>query len=69
MTRRPSAFQKGDLTKAIKAMIDLGLHVARVKISSQGDIEVVTAESLMQDSTLQDNEVEIWLGKHHAHQR
>ena len=49
-------------------MIGLGLHVARVKISSQGDIEVVTPESLMQDSTLQDNEVEIWFGKHHAHQ-
>jgi hypothetical protein len=69
VTRRPSAFRQRDLSRAIKAVIAAGLHVAGVKVSAGGDIQVVTGESAVQDSAPQDNEVETWLGKHHAHQR
>jgi hypothetical protein len=69
VTRRPSAFRQHDLTKAVKGVIAAGLHVIGVKISPQGDIEIVTGESAVQDSALQNNEVETWLGKHYAHQR
>jgi hypothetical protein len=50
-------------------VIAAGLHVTGIKVSAQGDIEVVTGEWAVQDSTPQDSEVETWLGKHHAHQR
>jgi len=69
MSRRPASFRQRDLTRAVKAVLAAGLHVAGIKVSAQGNIEVVTGKSAVQDSALQDNEVETWLGKHHAHQR
>jgi hypothetical protein len=57
MTRRPSAFRQRDLTRAVKAVIAAGLHVAGVKVSVQGDFEVVTGEDRAQDSSSRgDNE-------------
>jgi len=50
MTRRPSAFRQSDLTRAVRAVVAAGLRVARVKVSAQGDIEVVTDDERMQDS-------------------
>jgi hypothetical protein len=51
MTRRPSAFRQRDLTRAVKAVIAAGLHVAGVKVSAQGEIEVVTGDERVRDST------------------
>ena len=53
MTRRPSSFRQRDLTRAVKAVISAGLRVAGVKVSAQGDIEVVTADERTQDSAAQ----------------
>jgi hypothetical protein len=53
VTRRPSAFRQSDLTRAVKAVIAAGLHVAGVKVSAQGDIEVVTGDGRAQDSVAQ----------------
>jgi hypothetical protein len=50
MSRRQAAFRQSDLTKAVKAVIAAGLHVACVKVRAQGDIEVVTGDERMQDS-------------------
>jgi hypothetical protein len=40
--RRASTFRQGDLTRAVKAVVAAGLRVAGIKVSAQGDIEVVT---------------------------
>jgi hypothetical protein len=50
MTRRPSAFRQSDLTRAVKAVVAAGLRVAGVKVSAQGDIEVVTGDERVHDS-------------------
>ena len=42
-------FRQGDLTRAVKAVIATGLHVAGVKVSAQGDIEVLTDDAKVQD--------------------
>jgi hypothetical protein len=51
MTHPPSAFRQRDVTRAVKAVIAAGLRVAGVKVSVQGDIEVVTGDKRVQDST------------------
>jgi hypothetical protein len=40
--RQPSAFRQGDVTKTVKAVIAAGLRVVGVKVSADGNIEVVT---------------------------
>jgi len=40
--RQPSAFRQGDVTKTVKAVIAAGLRVVGVKVSAEGNIEVVT---------------------------
>jgi len=53
MSRRQAAFRQSDVTKAVKAVIASGLRVAGVKVSAQGDIEVVTGDERMQNSPTQ----------------
>jgi len=48
-SRPPSAFRQRDVTRAVKAVIAAGLHVAGVKVSAQGDIEVLTNDAEVQD--------------------
>jgi hypothetical protein len=50
MSRHQAAFRQSDVTKALKAVIAAGLRVAGVKVSAQGDIEVVTGDERVHDS-------------------
>jgi hypothetical protein len=62
MSRGPSTFRQRDLTRAVKAVVAAGLRVAGVKVSAQGDIEVVTGGEGAQDSTLPMQEGNEWDG-------
>jgi hypothetical protein len=53
MSRGRCTFRQRDLTKAVEAVIAAGLRVAGVKVSAQGDIEVVTDDERIQDSPTQ----------------
>jgi hypothetical protein len=63
-SRAPSAFRQRDVTRAVKAVVAAGLHVAGVKVSAQGDIEVLTNDAKVQDPTPLDT----WMAKHGSHQ-
>ena len=65
MTRRPSSFRQRDLTRAVKAVMSAGLRVAGVKVSTDGNIEVVTTGAeRTPDSTPLDN----WMASRGSHQ-
>jgi hypothetical protein len=49
--RARSTFRQRDVTRAVKAVIAAGLRVAGVKVSVEGDVEVVTGDEPVQDST------------------
>lgn len=62
--RRPSLFKERDVTRATKAVLAAGLHVARVEINRDGVIVVVPGNS--EEPTAMDTELDNWMNKHHA---
>jgi hypothetical protein len=53
MARARSTFRQQDVTRAVKAVIAAGLNVAGVKVSAQGDIQVLTNDAKVQDPPTQ----------------
>jgi hypothetical protein len=43
--RRPSLFKERDVTRATRAVLAAGLHIARVEISREGAIAVIPGKS------------------------
>jgi hypothetical protein len=66
MSKRPHAFRRTDIMRAIKAVRDAGLSISSVRIGAQGEIELDTAKGQPQDSA---SDLERWLankGANHA---
>ena len=43
MSRAPSTFRQGDITRAVKAIRCAGVEIARVEIANDGKIVIITA--------------------------
>jgi hypothetical protein len=43
MARAPSTFRQHDVTRAIRATMAAGVHIARVEIDKAGKIVIITA--------------------------
>jgi hypothetical protein len=64
--RRPSAFKKSDLTRAVKAVQSAGLNIARVEIAKDGAIIVVPGkpDQAHDGKGEQKNDLDKWIAKH-----
>jgi len=66
MPKARQTFRRTDVMRGVKAVIDSGLSVSMVRISPQGQIEIETGTTQVQDST---TDLERWLarkGANHA---
>jgi hypothetical protein len=45
MARAPSTFRQSDVTRAIKAAVAAGVHIARIEVDGTGKIAIVTTDA------------------------
>jgi hypothetical protein len=64
MPRAPSTFRPADLAKAVKAVRSAGVDIARVEVTKDGKISIITtAEPAHESSSL-----DAWMAKHGSDQ-
>ena len=49
MSRAPSSFRQQDVTRAVKAVRQAGVEVARVEVDKSGKIVIITADAALED--------------------
>jgi hypothetical protein len=60
MSRAPSAFRQGDVTRAVKAVAAAGVDIARIEIDRAGKITIIAAGSSADPGNDLDRELEQW---------
>jgi hypothetical protein len=58
MTRRPVAFRKADVARAVQAVREAGIDIARIEIDKDGKIVVVTTTTGTTQGDIFDQEIE-----------
>jgi hypothetical protein len=69
MSRSPSTFRQTDLTRAIKAVRNAGVAVARAEIATDGKIILIMGETAGSSADIEltpDGELEQWRRKKNA---
>jgi hypothetical protein len=56
MPRGQCTFRQGDVTKAVKAVVAAGVHVARVEVDRAGRIVVIAGEPAPAEQAQEGNE-------------
>jgi hypothetical protein len=67
MSRAPSTFRQADLTRALKAAVAAGVHIARVEIDTTGKIVIVARKPIGASETPVDEldrELADWEARH-----
>jgi hypothetical protein len=69
MSRRPNTFRQTDLTRAIKAVRNAGVEVARAEIAKDGQIIIIVGDTAGSSAGIEltaDDELERWRKKKNA---
>jgi hypothetical protein len=61
MARRALTFKKGNVTRAVKAVVAAGVDIARVEVGPDGKIVVVVREAA---EMIEGSELDNWMEKH-----
>ena len=64
MARAPSTFRQQDVTRAIKAAVAAGVHIARIEVDKAGKITIITGITSGQAGNDLDRELEEWEARH-----
>ena len=64
MARAPSTYRQQDVTRAIKAAVAAGVHIARIEVDKAGKITIITGITSGQAGNDLDRELEEWEARH-----
>jgi hypothetical protein len=64
MSRGPLTFRQADVTRALRAVKDAGVEVARVEVDKTGKIVVVVGEPDKTNAAGPDTPLDRWMANH-----
>ena len=64
MARAPSTFRQQDVTRAIKAAVAAGVHIARIEVDKAGRIVIVASKNTGVPENSVISPLDTWMAKH-----